>query len=131
MHTATRASLPLLLALSMLAPAAASAKSVKDYEAMPIHDRSEYVISYLEKVTYDLSKVNPVLAKEIKDYFVVTPAGKDFPEGIDKFEIELAALDDRAKQGKADLSDIQVESILVWIIKQKFPPEKNRPPQGK
>jgi soluble cytochrome b562 len=129
MHKSMHASLPLLLALSMLAPAAASAKSVKDYEAMPAHDQSEYVVSYLEKMTYEIGKTNPALAKQIKDYFVVTPTGKEFPDGIDKFEVELSALDALAKKGKADLSSVQVESILVWVVKQKFPPEKNQPPQ--
>lgn len=96
-----------------------------------MHDQSEYVVSYLEKMTYDIGKVNPALAKRIKDYFVVKQPGKPASEGIEKFGVELTALDGQAKKGKADLSDIQVESILVWIVKQKFPPEKNQAAQQK
>ncbi len=131
MYTATRASLPLLLALSMLTPTAASAKSVKSFETMPEHDQSDYVVSYLEKMTYDIRKVNPSLAQQIKDYFVVKQSGKPFSEGFEKFEVELDVLDSLAKEGKADLSDIQVESVIVWVVKQKFPPQKNQPAQQK
>jgi hypothetical protein len=28
----------------------------------------------------------------------------------------------QAKEGRADLAKIQLESVIVWIIKQKFPP---------
>jgi len=131
MHLTTRASLPLLLALSMLAPVAASAKSVKDFEAMSTQDQSEYVVSYLEKMTYDIGKVNPALAQQMKDYFVVKQPGKPFSEGFEKLGIELAVVDDMAKKGKADPSDIQVESVIVWVVKQKFPPAQNQPPQQK
>lgn len=127
-----RTSLPLFFtAFCCLVPVVASAKSVKDFEAMPTHDQSEYVVSYLEKMTYDIGKVNPTLAKQIKNYFVVTKTGVEFPDGIEKFEVELGVLDSLAKEGKADLSDIQVESVIVWVVKQKFPPEKNQPPQQK
>ena len=36
--------------------------------------------------------------------------------------IELAAVEIQAKDGRADLSKIQLESVIVWVLKQKFPP---------
>ena len=36
--------------------------------------------------------------------------------------VELAATEIQAKEGKADLSKIQLESVIVWVVKQRFPP---------
>ena len=49
-------------------------------------------------------------------------AGKPFSEGLEKVSVEFFAVDNMAKQGKADLSKIQIESIVVYVVKQKFPP---------
>ena len=45
-----------------------------------------------------------------------------FSEGLEQVTVELVAVDNLAKQGKADLSKIQIESIVVYVVKQKFPP---------
>jgi len=36
--------------------------------------------------------------------------------------VELTAIELRAREGKANLSKIQMESVIVWIAKQNFPP---------
>ena len=36
--------------------------------------------------------------------------------------VELTALDVWAKDGKVDLSKIQVEGVIVKVVKDKFPP---------
>ena len=105
-----------------LMPASASAKSVQDFEAMAPADQSAYMIGFLEKMTGDLGQKNPKLAQDIKDYFVRKQPGKPFSEGFEKVSVELVAVDTMAKQGKADLSKIQIESIVVSIVKQRFPP---------
>ena len=76
----------------------------------------------MEKMTSDLGQKNPQLAQDIKDYFVRKQPGKPFSEGLEKVSIELFAVDNMAKQGKADLSKIQIESVVVYVVKQKFPP---------
>jgi hypothetical protein len=111
-----------ILSAVVLLSAPASAKSVQDFEAMAPSDQSAYVIGFLEKMTYDLGQKNPKLAQDIKDYFVVKQQGKPFSEGLEKVSVELAAVENMAKQGKADLSKIQIESIIVYVVKQKFPP---------
>ena len=80
------------------------------------------MIGFLEKMTYDLGQKNPKLALDIKDYLVVKQQGKPFSEGLEKVSVELAAVENMAKQGKADLSKIQIESIIVYVVKEKFPP---------
>jgi soluble cytochrome b562 len=99
---------------------------VKDFEDMPRDQRSEYVVSFLEKMTYDIGQKNPKLAHDIEDYFVKVPSGKEFPEGLERICVELAAVDSLADKGKADLSKIQIESIVVYIVKQKFPPPQRQ-----
>jgi hypothetical protein len=111
-----------ILSAILLTAAPASAKSVQDFEAMAPADQSVYVITFLEKMTSDLGQKNPKLAEDIKDYFVRKQPGKPFSEGLEKVSIELFAVDNMAKQGKADLSKIQIESIVVYVVKQKFPP---------
>jgi soluble cytochrome b562 len=111
-----------ILGVISLLPAPASAKSVQDFEAMAPADQSAYMIGFLEKMTGDLGQKNPKLAQDIRDYFVRKQPGKPFSEGFEKVSVELAAVDTMAKQGKADLSKIQIESIHVSVVKQKFPP---------
>ena len=43
-------------------------------------------------------------------------------EGMERLYVELGALELQAKDGKADLSKVQLESVIVWVVKQKFPP---------
>jgi hypothetical protein len=43
-------------------------------------------------------------------------------EGVERLYVELTALDGQARAGKADLSKIQIEAIIGWIVKQKFTP---------
>ena len=49
-------------------------------------------------------------------------AGKPVSEGMEKLYVELTAAELQAKDGKADLSKIELESVIVWVVKQKFPP---------
>lgn len=111
-----------ILSAIFLTAASASAKSVQDFEAMAPADQSSYMIAFLEKMTFDMSQKNPRLAQDIKDYFVRKQTGKPFSEGLEKVTVELVAVDNLAKQGKTDLSKIQIESIVVYVVKQKFPP---------
>jgi hypothetical protein len=106
----------------LLACVPAMAKSVKDFEAMPSADQSAYMIAFVDKMTDDLGRDNPKLAQDIRDYFAHKQPGKPASEGIEKLFVELAVVERRAKEGKADLSKIQIESIILYVVKEKFPP---------
>jgi hypothetical protein len=110
------------LMVTLFASMPATAKSVKDFEAMPTPDQSKYLADFIEKMTADLGKNNPKLEQDIRDYFSKKQSGKPVSDGVEKVMIELTALDSVAKDGKADLSNIQIESIVVYVVKQKFPP---------
>ena len=111
------------LLLTLGASTSAFAKSVQDYEAMAPAARAEYAVSFLEKMTFDLRQKNPKLAQDIKDYFVRKQADSEMSDGFEDFEAALSAVDDLARQGKADRTKIQVETVIVYVVKKKFPPQ--------
>ena len=111
----------LLLAFA-LALIPMQAMSLKDFEAKPGPEQDAYISNFIEKMTNGLSAKNPDLGKSIRNWFVHKPEGKRFSEGVEKLFIELTAIDLRAKDGKADLSKIELESVIMWVTKQKFPP---------
>jgi hypothetical protein len=100
----------------------AQAMSLKDFNAKLAADRSAYVADFIDKMTTDLRAKNPDLAQSIRTWFAEKPAGKTLSEGMERLNVELGAVEIQAKDGKADLSKVQLESIIVWVVKQKFPP---------
>jgi hypothetical protein len=112
--------------LAFLALIPIQAMSLKDFNAKPTHDQSVYVVDFIEKMTADLGAKNPQLAQDIRGWFSRKQEGKPFSEGLERLYVELAAVEIQAKDGKADLSKVQLESIIVWVVKQKFPPPSQK-----
>src|ERR1700690_4569357 len=96
----------------------ASATSLKDFNAKTPAERSAFVASYIDKMTTDLRPKNERLAIDIRNWFAVTQPGKPLSEGMEKLAIELGAVEIQAKDGKADLSKIQLESVIMWVVKK-------------
>lgn len=108
--------------LAFLALIPIQAMSLKDFNARPDKEQAAYVGDFIDKMTTDLRAKNPELAQSIRTWFAEKPAGKTLSEGMERLNIELAAVEIQAKDGKADLSKVQLESVIVWVVKQKFPP---------
>jgi hypothetical protein len=100
----------------------AQAMSLKDFNALPDREQSSYVATFIDKMTTDLRAKNPELAQNIRTWFARKRDDKPGSEGMERLFVELGALELQAKDGKADLSKIQLESVIVWVVKQKFPP---------
>jgi hypothetical protein len=98
------------------------AMSLKDFDAKPAADRSAYVADFIDKMTTDLRAKNPELAQSIRTWFAEKAAGRMLSEGMERLNVELGAVEIQAQQGKTDLSKVQLESVIVWVVKQKFPP---------
>lgn len=98
----------------------ARAMSLTEFEAKPAHDRATYVVDFVEKSTAGLYEKNPQMAQAIRDWFSKVQDGKPFSEGIEKLGVELTALDLLGREGKADLSKIQIEGVIVKVIKDRF-----------
>ena len=100
------------------------AMSLKDFNAKPTHDQSVYVVDFIEKMTADLGAKNPQLAQDIRDWFSSKQDGKPFSAGLERLYVELGALESLAHDGKVDLTKIQVEGVIVKVVKDKFPPQQ-------
>lgn len=97
--------------------------SVHDFEALQPGAQSEYLVSFLEKMTFQIGQQNPQLAASIKDFFVRKQPGKPFSEGMERLEVELAVLQSLSEKGQADLTKLQIEGVVVGVTKRQFPPQ--------
>ncbi len=112
----------LLAFLVLIFSAQAQAMSLKDFNAQPGKEQSAYIATFIDKMTTDLREKNPELAQNIRTWFAQKREGKPSSEGMERLFVELTAIELQAKDGKADLSKIQLESVIVYLVKQKFPP---------
>ena len=104
----------------------AQAMSLKDFNTKPTHDQSVYVVDFIEKMTADLGAKNPQLAQDIRDWFSRQQEGKPFSAGLARLYVELGALESLAHDGKVDLTKLQVEGVIVKVVKDKFPPQPSQ-----
>jgi hypothetical protein len=109
-------------AFLILISAQAQAMNLKDFNAQPGKEQSAYIATFIDKMTTDLREKNPDLAQNIRTWFAQKREGKPSSEGMERLFVELTAIELQAKDGKADLSKIQLESVIVYLVKQKFPP---------
>jgi soluble cytochrome b562 len=113
----------LLIAVLFLGFAlSASAMSLKDFNATPDKEQSAYVATFIDKMTTDLRAQNTQLAQAVRTWFARKMDGKPLSEGMERLYVELAALESLAQDGKVDLSKIQIEGVIVKVVKDKFPP---------
>jgi hypothetical protein len=102
----------------------ARAMSVQDFDKLSDAQQAHFITDFIEKMTADIGTKNPELAQQIRHYFYsVDPSGKAHSEGLERVTAELIAVDMQAKDGRADPSQTKVESVIVWVVKQKFPPQ--------
>src|SRR5437870_11765263 len=93
MIPSARMTLAAILATAMLAALPAHALSVRDFDAKPSAEQSAIVIAFVDKLTADIGRDNPQLAKGIHDYFFLTPQGERYSEGLWNLYVEIAALE--------------------------------------
>jgi hypothetical protein len=118
-----RALASLILAASILFPALAGATTIKEFESKTGAQQASCVADFVEKMTSDLSEKNPQLAQDIRVWFTAKKPGKRMSEGVERLYVEFAAIDNLAAKGKLDLNKIQLESVIVYVVKEKFPPQ--------
>jgi hypothetical protein len=111
----------------ILISALAGATTISEYDSKSASEKSACITNFIDKMTTDLRAKNPELAQNIRNWFAVKQPGKPLSEGMERLFIELTAVELQARDGKVDLSKIQLESMIVWVVKQKFPP----PPAAK
>jgi hypothetical protein len=117
----------LVAVIALLITAPAGATTLKDFNAKPDKEQSACVANFIDKMTTDLREKNPVLATDIRNWFAVKADGKPLSEGMEKLAIELATVEIQARDGRADLSKIQVESVIMYVVRQKFAAARSAP----
>jgi hypothetical protein len=122
MKTHKRIAAFVLVALLMLTDQA-SALSVREYKSLTKQQRAESVANAIEKIIADVGKVKPDVAKAIHEYFYEKPADQPAPPGLIAFGGDLLAVEDSADQGKLDLDKVQIEGILLGVIKRDVMPK--------
>ena len=103
----------------------ATALSIKEFNAKP---PAEQGVPQLirQRMSADLGRIRPVLTNQIRQYFYHrTPGGEVVSEGLDALYAELTAIELRARAGKADLSKIEIESVVVWVVNRSSRPTGN------
>src|SRR5579872_4731605 len=90
------------LSLAFFVLMTAQAMSLQDFNTKATHDRSVYVVDFIEKMTGDLGAKNPQLAQDIRDWFSRKQEGKPFSEGLERLYTELGALEILDHDGKVD-----------------------------
>ena len=115
------------LAIAILAtPFQVNAMSVRQYESETTKQRGADAAKAVDKIIDDVSKVNPALSQAIHDYFYLILPGQPESPGLTAFEGDLLAVDNVASQGKADMDKVQIEGILLGIIKEMSCPKSAR-----
>jgi hypothetical protein len=118
----------LALAALFLTAFPASALSVNDFERQTRNQQTDYVLKAVDKIVAEVAKADPALARAIHDYFEVTPAGQKQPPGLMAFAASLGAIEELAGKGKFDLDKVQIEGILLDVIKTTL---MNKQPEKK
>ena len=95
---------------------------MQDVDARTSAKQSKLVAGFIDKMTTDISATNLPLATNICNWLAVKPAGKPLSEGMEELYTQLAGIDIQAKAGKADLSKVQLEGVIVYVVKRKLPP---------
>jgi hypothetical protein len=131
MKTRTFLATAFLAVATLAAPFQANAMSVRQYESEPVKQRAADTGDAIRKLVADVAKVNPALSQAINDYFWVIPPGQPESPGLIAFEGDLVAVDNQAAQGTLDLDKVQIEGLLLGIIKRdvmpKFRPQQKNP----
>lgn len=98
----------------------ARATTLQEFRAKSDKDQASLVSDYILKMRTDIATKDPELARAIWAYFSDKPDGKPIPLGFEDLLREELKVDALAKQGKADLSKIQIEGMIVYVVKQHF-----------
>jgi soluble cytochrome b562 len=100
----------------------AHATSLKEFNARTKADQAAIVANFIDKMTTDLRTKNPDLAQSIRDWYAVKQPGKPLSAGMERLVIELGALDRQIADGRVDPAKVQLESVIVYVTKEKFAP---------
>jgi hypothetical protein len=98
----------------------AQATSLKDFNAKTKADQAACIAGFIDKMTTDLRAKHPDLAQSIRDWYAVKQPGKPSSAGMERLYVELGVLDRQIADGRVDPAKVQLESVIVYVTKEKF-----------
>jgi hypothetical protein len=113
---------PIVLVLLAAYCISAHATSLQEFQAKSDRDQAAFISSYVLKMRNEIAAQNPELAQAIWTYFTQKQEGKSLSEGVEAFLLQELNVDALVKEGKADPTRVQIESLIVYVVKQKFRP---------
>jgi soluble cytochrome b562 len=120
-HLLARRALGMSIAVLVFTVSAHST-SLKDFNAKTKADQAACIAGFIDKMTTDLRAKNPDLAQSIRDWYAVKQPGKPSSAGMERLYVELGALDRHIAAGRVDPAKVQLESVIVYVTKEKFAP---------
>lgn len=108
---------------AMLAmPSPASALSFKQFNDEARPQQADFLAKAVDKIVADVARVDPGLSQTIQTYFSVSSKGQLLPPGMIAFGGDYVAVQKQALDGKLDLDKVQIEGMLLGIIKRDLMP---------
>jgi hypothetical protein len=120
-HFSPRHVMRILMAVLALT-VCAQATSLKEFNAKTKADQVSCITNFIDKMTTDLRAKDPELAQSIRDWYAVKQPGKPSSAGMERLYIELSVLDRQIADGRVDPEKVQLESVIVYVTKEKFMP---------
>ena len=98
----------------------AHATTLQEFQAKSPEAQGQVVSSFVSALADKQMAQNPQLGRAIVAYFAHSPNDHEPPPGVADLMVQVLAADRLAKQGKADLSKIQVEAMIVYVVREHF-----------
>lgn len=119
------------LSIVVLLSVALSAQtlSVKDWDKKSDTDQLNYLGLCVAGLTADVAKTDPALAQKIKSWYSDKRPGQTYTDGTSALLTRLFQLVKEGKEGKADLSRIEVEDVVYRVTAEKFKLPPRQAPQ--
>jgi len=111
----------LLCGLLIAGPATlAHATTLQEFQAQSPEAQGRFISRAVNVLATKVQAQNPQLGRAIVEYFANAPHEHEPSPGIADLMVQVMAAERLATEGKADLSKIQVESMIAYVVRQHF-----------
>lgn len=133
MNTRTLLAMTFLAVATLTLALPASALSFKQFDSETRTQQADFLVKAVDKIVADVARVKPGLSQTIQTYFSVAPTGQVLPPGMIAFGVDSLEVQKQGLDGKLDLDKVQIEGMLLGIIKRDLmsPGSQNKPPAPK
>lgn len=114
----------LTFALFLMASQASAQKytptSVRDWEKKSDAAQTQYVMTFVQRVSLAEARTYGTTPEDIKNYFTTMFPGRDVSLGMMMVNAGVELMERASHTGFVDMSQVTIEMIIDWAIDQKF-----------